>query len=254
MQLPELETLSIEVLDEGVAILRTDRPDRLNSQTVRMFEEYGVAARALRDSGLRALVLTGTGDRAFCAGFDLAEIGTLTAMGTLEFLAFQETATNGIQAIRHLPFPVIAAVRPRAGDRRRALARAGRGHPAGRTDREVQHCLRQGRALLRRARRLLPPLTARGLRQGRRDRLHGPARGRRRGGPYRTGQSRRAQRAPARRGARDGPVDCGPSRCGGQDREDDHPAQQRGHVVRRCHRAGRPRRGHAGPRPMTWDQ
>jgi enoyl-CoA hydratase/carnithine racemase len=107
---PELETLSIEVLDGGVAVLRTNRPNRMNAQTVQTFREYGVAARALRDSGLRALVLTGAGERAFCAGFDLAEIDVLTSLGTLEFLAFQETATNGIQAIRHLPFPVIAAV------------------------------------------------------------------------------------------------------------------------------------------------
>ncbi len=107
---PELETLSIEVLHGGVAVLRTNRPDRMNAQTVQTFREYGVAARALRDSGVRALVLTGAGERAFCAGFDLAEIDVLTSMGTLEFLAFQETATNGIQAIRHLPFPVIAAV------------------------------------------------------------------------------------------------------------------------------------------------
>jgi enoyl-CoA hydratase/carnithine racemase len=107
---PDLETVSIEVLDGGVAVLRTDRPERMNAQTVRTFTEYGVAADALHDSGIRALVLTGAGDRAFCAGFDLAEIDVLTRMGTLEFLAFQETATNGIQAIRHLPFPVIAAV------------------------------------------------------------------------------------------------------------------------------------------------
>ena len=31
-------------------------------------------------------------------------------MGVREFLKFQETATGGIQAIRHLPFPVIAAI------------------------------------------------------------------------------------------------------------------------------------------------
>ena len=37
-------------------------------------------------------------------------------MGTLEFLRFQETAAGGLAAIRHLPFPVIAAVHgPAAG-------------------------------------------------------------------------------------------------------------------------------------------
>lgn len=110
MQPPELETVSIELLDDGVAVLRTDRPDRMNAQAVRTFGEYAAAARWLHDQPIRALVLTGAGDRAFCVGFDLAEIDVLTTLGTLEFLAFQETATNAIQAIRNLPFPVVAAV------------------------------------------------------------------------------------------------------------------------------------------------
>ena len=108
--LPELSTLTLEVRDGGVGVLRLARPERMNSQTVRMFTEYGLVARALRDSDLRALVLTGTGERAFCAGFDLDEIDVITSMGVLEFLRFQETATGGIAALRSLPFPVIAAV------------------------------------------------------------------------------------------------------------------------------------------------
>ena len=107
---PPLEQLTFEVLDGDIGVLRINRPDRMNSQTVRMFTEYGEAAFALRDARLRALILTGTGERAFCAGFDLDEISVITEMGVREFLKFQETATGGIQAIRHLPFPVIAAV------------------------------------------------------------------------------------------------------------------------------------------------
>ncbi len=86
---PELETLTFEPLDGGLGVLRINRPHRMNSQTVRMFTEHGLAARALRDSGLRALVLTGAGDRAFCAGFDLDELDVITRMGVLEFLRFQ---------------------------------------------------------------------------------------------------------------------------------------------------------------------
>jgi enoyl-CoA hydratase/carnithine racemase len=110
MNLPELQTLAIEPLDGGIAVLRINRPGRMNSQTVTMFHEYGIAARALRDSGLRALILTGAGDRTFCAGFDLDELGAITSLGVRDFLKFQETAANGITAIRQLPFPVIAAV------------------------------------------------------------------------------------------------------------------------------------------------
>src|SRR6201993_1984204 len=110
MDLPELETLAIEPLAHDIAILRISRPDRMNSQTVTMFTEYNTAARALRDSGLRALILTGAGQRAFCAGFDLDEVDVITRMGVHELLQFQETAADGIQSLRHLPFPVIAAV------------------------------------------------------------------------------------------------------------------------------------------------
>ncbi|WP_243794928.1 enoyl-CoA hydratase/isomerase family protein [Saccharopolyspora gloriosae] len=110
LDLPQLDTLTLELLSEDVAVLRVNRPDRMNSQTVQMFSDYGRAAHALRDSGVRALIVTGTGERAFCAGFDLDEIEVITRMGVREFLKFQGTATGGIQAIRHLPFPVVAAV------------------------------------------------------------------------------------------------------------------------------------------------
>ncbi len=109
-EFPELETLTFDEPEPGVGVLRINRPDRMNSQTVTMFHEYLAAGRALRDSGLRALILTGTGERAFCAGFDLDEIHVITEMGVREFLKFQETATGGIQSLRHLPFPVIAAI------------------------------------------------------------------------------------------------------------------------------------------------
>lgn len=124
INLPELETLTVEVLDDDIGVMRINRPDRMNSQTVKMFYEHLLVARALRDSNLRALIITGAGDKAFCAGFDLDEIDVITTMGVREFLKFQETATGGIQALRHLPFPVIAAVNGPATGGGMALALA----------------------------------------------------------------------------------------------------------------------------------
>ena len=92
---PALDTLALEELDGGIAVLRMNRPGRMNTQTVAMFAEYGLAAHALRDVPLRALILTGAGDRAFCAGFDLDEIDVITRMGAGEFLNFQELASSG---------------------------------------------------------------------------------------------------------------------------------------------------------------
>jgi enoyl-CoA hydratase/carnithine racemase len=107
---PDFRTLLVEEPEPGVLVLKLNRPDRMNSMTVEMFGELRTATRALRDSGARALILTGAGERAFCAGFDLAEIEVITRMSVREFLKFQELATGGLAALRQLPFPVIAAI------------------------------------------------------------------------------------------------------------------------------------------------
>ncbi|HET7399879.1 MAG TPA: enoyl-CoA hydratase-related protein [Intrasporangium sp.] len=121
---PELETLELEPLDAGIVVMTVNRPDRMNSQTVKMFEEFNTVAHALRDTDARALIVRGAGERAFCAGFDLDEIEVITTMGVREFLQFQELATGGIAGIRHLPFPVIAAIHGAAAGGGLALALA----------------------------------------------------------------------------------------------------------------------------------
>ncbi|MCU1643036.1 MAG: enoyl-CoA hydratase [Nocardia sp.] len=107
---PALTTLRLDIHPGRVAVLTVNRPERMNSQTVTMFEEFGTAAYALRDTDARALIIRGAGDRAFCSGFDLDEISVITRMGIREFLQFQELAAGGMAALRHLPFPVIAAI------------------------------------------------------------------------------------------------------------------------------------------------
>ena len=121
---PELETLRLDVLPGKIVVLTINRPERMNSQTVRMFTEYNTVAYALRDTDARALIIRGAEERAFCAGFDLDEIDVITTMGVRDFLAFQETATGGLAAIRHLPFPVIAAIHGAATGGGMALALA----------------------------------------------------------------------------------------------------------------------------------
>jgi enoyl-CoA hydratase/carnithine racemase len=106
----DLHEIELEVIEHDVVVMRINRPDRMNSQTVRMFTENLLVARLLRDSGARALIITGAGDRAFCAGFDLDQIDVLQNMGVRDYLKLQETAAFGLAAIRALPLPVIAAV------------------------------------------------------------------------------------------------------------------------------------------------
>ena len=65
--------------DGGVGIVRLNRPGKLNAWTVAMREDV---MEALGDfetaAGIRAIVMTGTGDRAFCAGQDLEEARDFT--------------------------------------------------------------------------------------------------------------------------------------------------------------------------------
>lgn len=56
-----------------VLVARLNRPDARNSLNASLFRAIGAAVlEAETDPDLRVLVLTGTGDRAFCAGMDLA--------------------------------------------------------------------------------------------------------------------------------------------------------------------------------------
>ncbi|MFE0518654.1 enoyl-CoA hydratase/isomerase family protein [Streptomyces sp. NPDC058954] len=57
--------------DSGVAVVTLDRPDRLNAIDLTMRDELQWVWRELRfDDSVRAVVLTGAGERAFCTGLD----------------------------------------------------------------------------------------------------------------------------------------------------------------------------------------
>ena len=58
----------------GVATITLNRPERLNALTFEVYDELRNAFYALdTDSGVRAIVLTGSG-RAFCSGGDVEDI------------------------------------------------------------------------------------------------------------------------------------------------------------------------------------
>ncbi len=60
---------------DGVALVTINRPDRRNAMSYGVMQGLRDAVeQAKRDDGVRVLVLTGAGDRAFCAGADLGGI------------------------------------------------------------------------------------------------------------------------------------------------------------------------------------
>ncbi|WP_436533407.1 crotonase/enoyl-CoA hydratase family protein [Actinoplanes sp. HUAS TT8] len=101
-------------IDNGIAQVRLDRPDKLNALTLDTLHELIRTARELkRDRTLRAVVIAGEGP-SFCAGLDIA--GTLKTPGRVAraFVPAPWRGTNTFQeacwAWRRLPVPVIAAV------------------------------------------------------------------------------------------------------------------------------------------------
>ncbi len=75
MPLPPLEATRYEVAD-GIATITLNRPEKMNAFTRTMMDEI-IAAFDLSDAddAVRAVIVTGTGDRAFCAGADLTPEG-----------------------------------------------------------------------------------------------------------------------------------------------------------------------------------
>jgi enoyl-CoA hydratase/carnithine racemase len=67
----------------AVPVLRLNRPEARNALTPSLIDRLGRAVTAAEsDAEVRALVLTGTGDRAFCAGMDLRSFAAGDAVDT----------------------------------------------------------------------------------------------------------------------------------------------------------------------------
>ena len=127
----------LERVEDGIAVLRLDRPRQLNALTddtvveiLRLLDAVG------RDPGLRVLVVTGEG-RGFCAGFDLGLAGDAPGSAelgeTAAWMARQELFASLVTRLRALRQPVIAAVNGPANGAGLGLALAAEIRIAGRS-------------------------------------------------------------------------------------------------------------------------
>ncbi|HZE63930.1 MAG TPA: enoyl-CoA hydratase-related protein [Pyrinomonadaceae bacterium] len=100
--------LIIQERHESVAIVTLNRPEKLNalsSETIRALSEAFKSFE--NDSELRAVILTGAGDRAFSAGTDLSE---LIHVGAGEAETIAERGQQLCNQIEQSSVPVIAAI------------------------------------------------------------------------------------------------------------------------------------------------
>lgn len=104
----EFDNLLVEI-DSYVAILTINRPKKLNAlNKMTIAELHRAFAQLNEDKKVRAIILTGSGDKAFVAGADIAEFASFSvAQGEQLSGEGQELLFNYVE---NLSTPVIAAV------------------------------------------------------------------------------------------------------------------------------------------------
>jgi enoyl-CoA hydratase/carnithine racemase len=107
------ETLLYEVADE-IATITLNRPAKMNAYTAQMGHEMADAMlRADADDAARVVIMTGAGERAFCAGADMGMFADNIRAREAEKPAGEERSGGGISLpyiMRNLSKPTIAAI------------------------------------------------------------------------------------------------------------------------------------------------
>lgn len=94
---------------DAVATVTLNRPDAMNALSRALRAELAAVMRRLAaDDSVRAIVLTGAGERAFTAGLDLKELGADTS--NLGAANATDADENPVKAIELCPQPVIGAI------------------------------------------------------------------------------------------------------------------------------------------------
>jgi enoyl-CoA hydratase len=101
------QTLLYEKKD-GIGIVTLNRPEALNALNSTVYNElYDLFEAIESDADVRAVILRGSGEKAFAAGSDVAE---MASMNTLEVQKFMATIRKASDRIYNLTKPTIAAI------------------------------------------------------------------------------------------------------------------------------------------------
>ncbi len=106
----DYQNIKLEARDHGVWLLTLSRPEALNALNISLLNEMGDALRQLSEMDFdhaRALIITGSGTKAFVAGADIKE---MIDMNSDQAQVFAEKGQSIFQELNLLKIPVIAAV------------------------------------------------------------------------------------------------------------------------------------------------
>ncbi len=98
--------VNCEVKDK-YAIITINRPEALNALNSQVLDDLEAVIDGIDTNAVRAVILTGAGEKSFVAGADIGEMSTLTKA---EGEAFGKKGNDIFRKIETLPIPVIAAV------------------------------------------------------------------------------------------------------------------------------------------------
>ncbi|PLX45821.1 MAG: enoyl-CoA hydratase [Deltaproteobacteria bacterium] len=100
-------TLLVE-REGGVVTLTMNRPEKMNSFSLELLREFGeVLGDIAYDPSLQCVIITGAGEKAFCAGADLAERAKMNETEVKKTVA---TIRRTMDLVENLPAPTIAAI------------------------------------------------------------------------------------------------------------------------------------------------
>ena len=103
-----LDTKFIKYEEEDkIAILTINRPKALNALNSGVLDELDKTLSSIDTNKIRALIITGAGEKSFVAGADIGEMSKLTKK---EGEAFGKKGNDVFRKIETFPIPVIAAI------------------------------------------------------------------------------------------------------------------------------------------------
>ncbi|QOY36257.2 enoyl-CoA hydratase [Anaerobacillus isosaccharinicus] len=98
----------LSIQDQQIATIILNRSQKANSLSIQMLNELQDIIENIKyNPDIRCVIITGSGDKAFCAGADLKERATMSQQEVRKTVALIRKTINDIE---ELPKPVIAAI------------------------------------------------------------------------------------------------------------------------------------------------
>src|SRR3954468_19865403 len=100
--------MSVELIhQDDFAILTLNRPEALNALSFAILRDIGQALEDVENWPVRALIITGAGAKAFCAGADINELRGRSLVAQKRGAELGQTV---FQKVTRLPFASVAAI------------------------------------------------------------------------------------------------------------------------------------------------